>query len=60
MLLVNRLPRWNNPVFNSDRFVRATHDRFFVLVECGDPKYSETETRELLRTAQICFYHQNL
>jgi molybdopterin-containing oxidoreductase family membrane subunit len=50
MLLVNRLPRWNNPVFNSDRFVRATHDRFFVLVECGDPKYSETETRELLRT----------
>jgi molybdopterin-containing oxidoreductase family membrane subunit len=51
MLLVNRLPRWHNPVFNSDRFTRATHDRFFVLVECRDPKYSETETRALMQSA---------
>jgi Ni/Fe-hydrogenase subunit HybB-like protein len=51
MLIMNRLPRWHQPVFNSRRFVRATHDRFFVLIECRDPKFSETATRQLLEAA---------
>jgi hypothetical protein len=51
MLLTNRLPRWHNPVFNSERFLRATHDRFFILIECRDPKFSETRTRQLLESA---------
>ncbi len=49
MLAVNRLPRWHNPVFNSERFQRATHDRFFILIECRDPKFSEAGTRDILR-----------
>ncbi|MCX6903859.1 MAG: DUF3341 domain-containing protein [Verrucomicrobia bacterium] len=51
MLLANKLPRWHNPVFNSPRFSRATHDRFFVLVERRDAKFSETQTRQLLEAA---------
>jgi hypothetical protein len=51
MLLTNRLPRWHNPVFNSERFLRATHDRFFILIECRDPKFSEARTRQLLESA---------
>jgi hypothetical protein len=51
MLVMNRLPRWHNPVFNSARFHRATHDRFFILLECGDPKFNEAAARRLLETA---------
>ena len=51
MLVTNRLPRWHNPLFANERFIRATHDRFFIVIECGDPKYSETQTRELLSAA---------
>jgi hypothetical protein len=51
MLFTNRLPRWHNPLFANERFIRATHDRFFIVIECRDPKYSETRTRELLAAA---------
>lgn len=51
MLITNRLPRWHNPLFASERFIRATHDRFFILIECRDPKFSEAKTRELLEAA---------
>jgi hypothetical protein len=50
MFLTNRLPRWHNPVFNSERFVRATHDRFFILIERCDPKFSDKATRQLLES----------
>jgi hypothetical protein len=51
MLITNRLPRWHNPLFANERFLRATHDRFFIVIECRDPRFSETQTRELLETA---------
>jgi hypothetical protein len=51
MLIMNRLPRWHNPVFNSPQFVRATHDRFFILLESRDPQYTETSARKLLEAA---------
>ena len=51
MLATNRLPRWHNPLFANERFRRATHDRFFILIECRDPKFSEIKTRELLEAA---------
>jgi molybdopterin-containing oxidoreductase family membrane subunit len=50
MLITNRLPRWYNPLFKNERFRRVTHDRFFILIECRDPKFSETETRKLLES----------
>ena len=48
MLFLNRLPRLHHPLLKHQRFALATHDRFFVVIETGDPKYSETETRRLL------------
>jgi hypothetical protein len=51
MLFMNRLPRLYHPLLKNRRFALATHDRFFVLIETNDPKYSETETRRLLEQA---------
>ena len=51
MLFLNRLPRWHHPLFSSDRFKQATHDKFFLAVEATDPKFSDTETRKLLADA---------
>ena len=48
MLFLNRLPRLYHPLLKNRRFAAVTHDKFFVVVEVSDPKYSETETRKLL------------
>ncbi len=48
MLLMNGLPRWNHPVFNWQRFARATNDGFFLVIEARDPRFTELEARELL------------
>jgi len=51
MLFLNRLPRLHHPLLKHKRFAQATHDKFYVVIETADPKYSETETRKLLETA---------
>jgi hypothetical protein len=51
MLLLNRLPRLHHPLLKHRRFGLATHDKFYVVIETSDPKYSETETRKLLEAA---------
>jgi hypothetical protein len=51
MLFLNRLPRLHHPLLKHKRFALASHDRFFVVIETADPKYSETETRKLLEQA---------
>jgi hypothetical protein len=51
MLFLNRLPKLHHPLFKHKRFAFATHDRFFVVIETADPKYSPTETRKLLEAA---------
>jgi hypothetical protein len=40
-----------HPLLKHPRFSNVTHDRFFIVIECADPKYSETETRKLLESA---------
>lgn len=50
MLILNRLPRLHHPLLKHKRFALASHDRFFLVIECGDPNYSETETRRLLES----------
>lgn len=49
MIGLNGFPRWNHPVFSSERFRRATQDRFFLSVEAGDPLFDETRTGEFLK-----------
>ena len=51
MLFLNRLPRLHHPLLKHQRFAQVTHDKFFVVIETADPKYSETETRKLLEGA---------
>jgi hypothetical protein len=52
MLFLNRLPRLHHPLLKNRRFARgATHDRFYLVIECSDPKYAEAETRQLLADA---------
>jgi hypothetical protein len=50
MLFLNRLPRLHHPLLKHRRFALASHDRFFLVIETGDPKYSESETRKLLES----------
>jgi hypothetical protein len=45
MLGLNQLPRYWHPVFTSERFKRASSDRFFISLEAGDPLYHEERTR---------------
>ena len=51
MFFLNRLPQLYNPLFNVDRFKRASDDKFFVYVEAADLKFSTEKTRELLEHA---------
>ena len=51
MLFLNRLPRLYHPLLKNRRFALASHDRFFIVIETSDPRYSEKETRKLLETA---------
>jgi hypothetical protein len=48
--IMNGLPRWNHPIFNWERFKRATNDGFFLLIEARDPRFTEVEARELLES----------
>mgnify|MGYP006282669657 CR=1 FL=1 len=50
MLLMNGLPRWYHPLFRSERFARATDDRFFLVIEAKDPQYFRDRTTEFLRS----------
>jgi hypothetical protein len=52
MLHLNRLPRHNHPVFESDRFRQASDDRFFISIDADDPKFDTVRTRNLLEAAQ--------
>jgi hypothetical protein len=51
MLHLNRLPRHNHPVFESERFRQFSDDRFFISIEADDPKFELAKTRSLLERA---------
>jgi hypothetical protein len=50
MLIFNWLPSLYHPLFKSERFRRVTDDRFFIVVESRDPKFSRAKTEAFLRT----------
>lgn len=50
MLVLNDLPKFYNPIFNCERFRRATDDRFFLSIESADPRFDRAGTRKLLES----------
>ena len=51
ILFLNRLPRLHHPLLKNRTFAQATRDKFFLVIECDDPRYAETATRKLLEDA---------
>jgi hypothetical protein len=51
MVALNRFPRLYHPLFKNNRFAMVSRDKFFLVIETADPKFSETETRALLESA---------
>ena len=45
---LSRLPRYHHPVFNVARFRQVSDDKFFILIECSDPRFDPKTSRELL------------
>jgi hypothetical protein len=50
LLILNGLPQLYHPLFKSLRFARATDDRFFLVIEARDPKFSRARTEEFMRS----------
>ena len=48
MFFLNKLPMHYHPVLKAPQFVRASDDRFYIVVEANDPKFNVTATRDLL------------
>jgi len=44
---LSMLPRFHHPVFTSERFKRATQDRFFISIEARDALYDREQTGAL-------------
>ncbi len=48
MLLLNGLPWLSHPLLRSKRFLRATDDRFFIVIQSRDPRFFRSRTEEFL------------
>lgn len=51
MLALNKLPRLHNPLFNVERFEKASDDGFFICVESSDDLFSEEKVTKLFTDA---------
>jgi hypothetical protein len=50
MWALNKLPQPYHPVFNVEAFARASTDRFFLVIETGDPRFDRTSTWNFLES----------
>ena len=48
MIILNRLIKLYNPLFQSDRFRAVTDDKFFLSIDARDPKFNDAHVRSLL------------
>lgn len=52
MLGLNKLPMLYNPLAKSRRFLRATADRFFIVIQADDKLFDLEATRQFLQALQ--------
>jgi hypothetical protein len=50
MIALNGLPKPHQPVFNAEAMVRASQDRFVLLIEASDPNFDETKAKAFMQT----------
>ena len=50
MWALNKLPQPYHPVFNCEAFTRASTDRFFLVIETGDPRFDRAGTWTFLES----------
>ena len=50
MFILSGLPMHYNPLFKSKKFLRATNDRFFVVIYATDPQFHPEKTGSFLET----------
>jgi len=50
MLALNGLPRFNHPLFRSEKFLLASDDAIILVVEAKDPKFDPDATRATLES----------
>jgi len=50
LMLLNKLPLLYHPCFKSQRFLRATDDRFFIVIESRDSLFVRGKTGEFLKS----------
>ena len=51
MFSLNNLPRFHNPLFNVERFKKASDDGFFICIEAKDDLFSEEKVSSLFSDA---------
>ncbi|MFM7807120.1 MAG: DUF3341 domain-containing protein [Planctomycetota bacterium] len=49
MLLLNGLPWLSHPLLANKRFLRASDDRFFIVIQARDPRFFRSRTEEFLK-----------
>jgi hypothetical protein len=50
MLALNRLPLLSHPVFAAPDFLRASEDRYFLLIGAGDPRFDAAAATGFLQS----------
>ena len=50
MFVLNGLPCFYHPVLKSPKLDRITNDRFYIVIEASDPKFTDEETRAFLES----------
>lgn len=50
MLLLSKLPWLYHPCLKNERFLRASDDRFFIVIEARDPLFYRRKSQEFLKS----------